>query len=64
MFGDSVYDSRANFYTAVNAGAEPVIKPKMNSTGRSRGSYTRAQTVREFLSDPKAWKKKHMYGQR
>ncbi len=36
----------------------------MNSTGRARGSYVRAQTVREFLSDPQAWKKKHRYGQR
>jgi hypothetical protein len=35
----------------------------MDSTGRSRGSHIRAQTVREFLSDPKAWKKEHRYGQ-
>ena len=60
MFSDSAYGSRANFNYAV--GAEPVIKPRMNSTGRSRGSYVRAQTVREFLSDPKAWKRKHGYG--
>ena len=33
VFGDSAYDSRANFNYAV--GAEPVIKPRMNSTGRS-----------------------------
>ncbi|MDG7038453.1 MAG: IS5 family transposase [Nitrososphaerota archaeon] len=64
VFGDSAYDSRANFNFAASAGADPVIKPKMNSTGRSRGSYIRAQTVREFLSDPQAWKKKHRYGQR
>ncbi len=62
VFGDSAYDSRANFNYAV--GTEPVIKPRMNSTGRSRGSYVRAQTVREFLSDPQAWKKRHQYGQR
>ena len=62
VFGDSAYDSRAIFNYAV--GAEPVIKPRMNSTGKSRGSYIRAQTVREFLSDPKAWKRKHGYGQR
>ena len=36
----------------------------MDSTGRSRGSCVRAQTVREFLSDPQAWKKRHQYGQR
>ena len=64
VFGDSAYDSRAIFNYAASMGAEPVIKPRMNSTGRSRGSYIRAQTVREFLSDPQAWKKKHKYGQR
>ncbi|MGC8558703.1 MAG: transposase [Nitrososphaeria archaeon] len=45
-------------------GAEPVIKPRMNSTCKSRRSYVRAQTVMEFLSDAQAWKKKHKYGQR
>ena len=45
-------------------GAEPVIKPRMNSTGKSKGSYVRAQTVREFLRDPAKWKKGHRYGQR
>ena len=52
VFGDSAYDSRAIFNYAAGVGPEPVIKPRMNSTGRSRGSYVRAQTVREFLSDP------------
>jgi hypothetical protein len=64
VFGDSAYDSRAIFNYAAGVGPEPVIKPRMNSTGRSRGSYVRAQTVREFLSDPQAWKEKHRYGQR
>ncbi len=64
VFGDTAYDSRANFNKAASIGAEPVIKPRINSTGRSRGSYVRGQTVRGFLSDPKAWKKKHRYGQR
>ena len=64
VFGDSAYDSRAIFNYAAGVGPEPLIKPRMNSTGRSRGSYVRAQTVREFLSDPQAWKKKHRYGQR
>ncbi len=64
VFGDSAYDSRAIFNYAASMGAEPVIKPRMNSTGKSRGSYIRAQTVREFLSDPQAWKKRHQYGQR
>ncbi|MGC8559029.1 MAG: hypothetical protein ACP5NC_08615, partial [Nitrososphaeria archaeon] len=64
IFGDTAYDSGANFNKAASAGAEPVIKPRKNSTGKSMGSYVRAQTVREFMSDPKAWKKEHGYGQK
>ncbi len=41
-----------------------MIKPKINSTGKSNGSYIRAQTVREFLSDPELRKKKHRYDRR
>ncbi|MCL4339834.1 MAG: transposase [Thaumarchaeota archaeon] len=62
VFGDSAYDSRVNFNYAAGTGVEPVIK--MSSTGRFKGSYIRAQTVSEFLSDPQAWKRKHGYGQR
>ncbi len=64
LYGDTVYASRANFNIVACVGVEPVIKTKINSTGKSKGSYVRAQTVREFLSDPKLWKKKHRYGQR
>ncbi|MEM3487918.1 MAG: hypothetical protein QXG99_08185 [Conexivisphaerales archaeon] len=35
VFGDSAYDSRDNFSAAM--GAEPVIKPKINFTGKSKG---------------------------
>ena len=59
IYGDTAYDSRANFNEAARIGAEPVIRPRINSTGRSKGSYIRAQTVREFLSDPEMWKKRH-----
>ncbi|MGC8661492.1 MAG: hypothetical protein ACP5TZ_03200 [Nitrososphaeria archaeon] len=48
-FGDSAYDSRAIFNYTAGIGAEPVIKPRMNSTGKSRGSYVRV--VRKFLSE-------------
>ncbi|MGC8557719.1 MAG: hypothetical protein ACP5NC_01840 [Nitrososphaeria archaeon] len=58
VFSDSAYDSMAIFTYA--AGAEPVIKPKMNPVGQSEGSYVRAVT--DFLSD--VWKNKHRYGQR
>ncbi|MEM4089849.1 MAG: transposase [Thermoplasmatales archaeon] len=62
VFGDSAYDSSDNFNAAMDT--EPIIKPKINSTGKSKGSYVRAQTVREFLMDPVKWKKGHRYGQR
>ncbi|MEM3556793.1 MAG: hypothetical protein QW839_02700 [Conexivisphaerales archaeon] len=64
VFGDSAYDSRDNFNSVQAMGAEPVIKPKINSTGKSKGSYVRSKVVREFLNDPTAWKNKHRYGQR
>ncbi|MGC8567558.1 MAG: hypothetical protein ACP5M8_07960, partial [Caldisphaera sp.] len=36
IFGDTAYDSGANFNKAASAGAEPVIKPRKNSSGKSR----------------------------
>jgi hypothetical protein len=36
IFGDTAYDSRADFNKAASTGAEPVIKPRKNSTGKSR----------------------------
>jgi len=45
-------------------GAEPVIKPRWNSTGRSRGSYTMEKVVRGFLTGPVKRKLDHDYGQR
>jgi hypothetical protein len=63
-FADSGYDYRDDFNHASSIGAEPVIKPRRNSTGRSRGSYARAKVAREFLTDPVKWKKDHDYGQR
>ena len=40
VFGDSAYDSRDNFNSVQAMGAEPVIKPKINSTGKSK-SYVK-----------------------
>ncbi|MEM3262186.1 MAG: transposase [Conexivisphaerales archaeon] len=37
VFGDSAYDSRDNFNSVQAMGAEPVIKPKINSIGKSKG---------------------------
>jgi len=36
VFGDSAYDSRTTFNYTASVGAEPVIKPKINSSGKSR----------------------------
>ncbi len=64
VFGDTAYDSRENFNHVGSLGAEPVIKPKKNSSGKSRGSYLRGRTAKEFIKNPKAWKEDHEYGQR
>lgn len=65
VFGDTSYDSRENFnHVGSLGGAEPVIKPRKNSSGKSKGSYLRGKTAREFIKDPKEWKQKHEYGQR
>jgi hypothetical protein len=66
VYGDTAYDSRANFNLIGRElpSAEPVIKPRANASGRSRGSYLRGRTAKEFIKDPKAWKTNHGYGQR
>lgn len=64
VFGDTGYDSRENFNHIGSLGAEPVIKPRKNSSGKSKGSYLRGKTAKEFIKDPKSWKQKHEYGQR
>lgn len=60
-FGDSASDSRANFNFAMGIGPEPVIRQSMNVTSRSSVSYVRTHVMREFLSDPRAWRRKHGY---
>jgi len=57
VLGDSASDSRGNFNFAVGIGPESVIRLSMNSTGRSSGSYARAQVVRGFSSDPRVWRR-------
>lgn len=64
VFGDTSYDSRENFNHVGSLAAEPVIKPRKNSSGKSKGSYLRGMTAKEFIKYPKAWKQKHGYGQR
>lgn len=66
IYADTGYDSRANFNLVGREfpAAEPVIKPRANASGKSRGSYLRGRTAKEFIKDPKAWKTNHGYGQR
>ena len=63
VMGDGAYDSRKNFNYLSGRGIEPVIKPRRNSSTRSRGSPARAKVVREIKRDGyDSWRKKH--GQR
>lgn len=66
IYGDTAYDSRANFNLVGKElpQAEPVIKPRINASGRSRGSYLRGRTAKEFIKNPKEWKINYGYGQR
>ncbi len=41
-----------------------MIKVRANASGKSRGSYLRGRTAKEFIKDPKVWKTNHGYGQR
>jgi hypothetical protein len=52
VFGDTAYDS-ANFNVVGSIVAEPVIKPRANSSGKSMGSYLRGKTAKEFIEDPR-----------
>ncbi len=42
--------------TSILLNAEAAIKPRRNSSTKSRGSYLRAKAAREFLLDPERWK--------
>lgn len=66
VYADTGYDSKANFNLVGRElpSAEPVIKVRASSSGKSRGSYLRGRTAKEFIKDPKEWKINHGYGQR
>ncbi len=64
VYADSAYDSMANFNLLNSLNAEAAIKPRKNSSRRSKGSYLRVRTVRAFLSDPEKWKDSVSYGLR
>lgn len=62
--GDGAYDSKANFRYLARRGIEPAIKVRKDASGKAGGCMARKLVVREYLRDPKAWKRNHGYGQR
>lgn len=64
VIADGAYDSKKNFRFLDEAGIEPVIKVKSNSSPRAKGCMPRKMVVVEQLTDIKKWKKKHGYGMR
>jgi len=47
-YGDSAYDSRANFNKAASMGAEPVIKPRKYSSGKGILNTARGGRLRLY----------------
>jgi len=62
--GDGAYDTKANFRYLTNKEIEPVIKVRKNASSRAGGCMPRKLVAQEYLRNPKAWKRKHDYGQR
>lgn len=62
--GDGAYDTKSSFrYLDVN-GIEPIIKVRKDASSRAGGCVPRRLVAQEYLRDPKAWKRRHGYGQR
>jgi len=62
--GDGAYDTKSNFHYLDGKKIEPVIRVRRNTSSRAGGCVPRKLVAQEYLSDPKAWKQKHGYGQR
>jgi len=62
--GDGGYDTKTNFRYLTEKGIEPVIKVRKNSSSKAGGRMPRKLVAQEYLRDPRAWKRKHGYGQR
>lgn len=62
--GDGSYDSKKNFSYLAAKEIEPVIRVRRNSSRKARGCMPRKMVVVEYLNDPEAWKRKHVYVQR
>jgi len=64
VLADGAYDSKKNFRYLAEKEIEPVIKVRKNTSSKAGGCIPRKHTAQEYLRDPKAWKRKHQYGQR
>ena len=65
VYGDGGYDSKKNFNYLAENNIELVIKIRINSSTRSRGSPSRAKIVREYRKlGYERWKDKYRYGHR
>jgi hypothetical protein len=62
--GDGAYDSKTNFRYLAGKKIEPVIKVRKNASSKVGGCVPRKLVAQEYLRNPKAWKRKHGYGQR
>lgn len=64
VLADGAYDSKKNFRYLAGKEIEPVIKVRKNTSSKAGGCMPRKHVAQEYLRDPKAWKRKHHYGQR
>jgi len=64
VLADGAYDSKKNFRYLAEKEIEPVIKVRKNTSSKAGGCMPRKHIAQEYLRDPKAWKRKHQYGQR
>lgn len=64
VIADGIYDSKGNFRYLAGRGIEPVIPVRRNSSRKAGGCMPRKLVAQEYLQDPKAWKRRHGYGQR
>ena len=64
VLADGAYDSKKNFRYLTEKKIEPVIKVHRNVSSKAGGCVPRKLVAKEYLQDPKAWKRNHGYGQR
>jgi hypothetical protein len=62
--GDGAYDTKRSFRYLDARKIEPVIKVRRDASSRAGGCMPRKLVAQEYLRNPKAWKRRHGYGQR